>query len=75
MSKGRPDERARQTSNIPPDGVGARQAPEGSTSGSPSPQPSEEPRPYYEALAQRINDTYARFTPEQMELVKALGWG
>lgn len=30
---------------------------------------------FYEALAQTIVDRYARFTPEEMELVKALGWG
>ena len=32
-------------------------------------------RTYYEALAQRITETYARFTDKDMELLKALGWG
>jgi hypothetical protein len=32
-------------------------------------------RKHFEALVQRINDTYARFTPEEMEMLKWLGWG
>ena len=40
-----------------------------------SSQQDEHARRYYEALAQRINDAYAQFTPEDMELLKDLGWG
>ena len=38
-------------------------------------QQDEEARRSFEALAQRINDTYARFTPDEIEMVKWLGWG
>ena len=75
MSKVKRSECARQTSNTPPDGGGVPQAPEESTSGSPSAEQNNETRLCYEALVQRINDTYARFTPQEMEPVKALGWG
>jgi hypothetical protein len=46
---------------------------ESTTQAAPS-QQDEESRRYFEALVQRINDTYARFTPEDIELLKALGW-
>jgi hypothetical protein len=46
---------------------------ESTTESAPSQQDEETRR--YEALAQRITDTYARFTPKDMELLKALGWG
>ena len=75
MSTGKPDERAGQTSGTTPVGGGALQATEESTSGSPSTEEDNGTKLHYEALAQRINDTYARFTPEEMEMVKWLGWG
>ena len=59
-----------------PDDPSAALAPspaESTTESAPSRQDEETRR--YEALAQRITDTYARFTPKDMELLKALGWG
>lgn len=47
---------------------------EGETASRSSEQ-DEASRKHFEALVQRINDTCARFTPEEMELIKALGWG
>lgn len=41
----------------------------------PSAELDEASRTHFEALVQRINDTYARFTPEEMEMLKWLGWG
>ena len=40
-----------------------------------SPQQNNQTKLYYEALVQRIVDVYAGFTPEEMEMVEALGWG
>ena len=75
MSKGKRDERKARSSNPSSDGAGGPQAPEPSTSGSPSPQQNNAPRPYFEALVGRIVDVYAAFTPDEMEMVEALGWG
>jgi len=50
-------------------------APEEATNEPRPPELDEASRKYYEALVQRIADTYARFTPEEMEMVKWLGWG
>jgi hypothetical protein len=61
------------TTNVPsPNPI----APE-SGDGSPTTPPAEldERSKNFEALVQRINDVYARFTPQEMEMLKWLGWG
>jgi len=69
VSKAKPDERMGHVSEPTSDGSGGPQAPERPLS------PSNQTRPYYKALAQRIVDVYSSFTCEEMEMVEALGWG
>jgi hypothetical protein len=57
-----------------PDGGGEPKA-EQSASGPPSPQQNNETRLYCEGQVRRIVDVCAGFTPEDMELVEALGFG
>ena len=66
-----PEELTGQASIAPADG--GPQAP--GESDSPSPQQNNETRLHCEALVQRIVDVYAGFTPEDMELIEALGFG
>ena len=73
MSNGKPNDPS--ASDTAPDGGGEPQAQEESASGPPSPQQNNEMRLYCEGLVQRIADVYAGFTPEDMELVEALGFG
>jgi hypothetical protein len=59
-----------------PSVVPNQQLPKGTTrEAAPSQQQDEKARRHFDALAQRINDTYTRFTRGDMELLKALGWG
>jgi hypothetical protein len=67
--------RSKQDRPNPPSDADGVFAPEQPTSGSPSPQQNDEARRYCEALVARIVDVYARFTPEDMEMVEALGFG
>ncbi len=71
-------DKALPSDNTPPVGP-TPSSPEGSPGGpaaeSSPPILNDDARAHYEALAQRITDTYARFTDKEMELVKALGWG
>jgi hypothetical protein len=70
--------KALPSDNTPPVGPATSSpagCPEGPVMESSPPKLDEDARAHYEALAQRIVDTYARFSEKDMELLKALGWG